>query len=94
MAFGKTLGKIFIASELNEKENYFTERAAKRRQMINKYFWDENSGFTKIIILKNTTTPSEHIAALYPLFLGIADEDQAKRLRKILKKSFCIREVW
>jgi alpha,alpha-trehalase len=31
--------------------------------------------FTKIIILKNTRTPSEHIAALYPLFLGIADQE-------------------
>ncbi|UHO39009.1 trehalase [Chryseobacterium capnotolerans] len=84
-----TLAKSSRFQHLKNKENYFTERAAKRRHMINKYFWDES---TKIYrdyhIKKNTKTPSEHIAALYPLFLGIADQKQAKALAETISEKF------
>lgn len=84
-----TLAKSSGFQHLKNKENYFTERAAKRRHMINKYFWDES---TKIYrdyhIKKNTKTPSEHIAALYPLFLGIADQKQAKALAETISEKF------
>lgn len=84
-----TLVKSSALQRLKNKENYFTERAAKRRHMINKYFWDEK---TKIYrdyhIEKNTKTPSEHIAALYPLFLGIADQEQAKAVAETISEKF------
>lgn len=85
----KTLAKSSALQDFNEKENYFTERAAKRRQMINKYFWDEGIKIYKDYhIKKNTTTPSEHIAALYPLFLGIADREQAEAVAQSLSEKF------
>lgn len=85
----KTLAKSSALQNFNEKENYFTERAAKRRQMINKYFWDEGIEIYKDYhIKKNTTTPSEHIAALYPLFLGIADREQAEAVAQSLSEKF------
>ncbi|BAP33240.1 putative trehalase [Chryseobacterium sp. StRB126] len=84
-----TLAKSSAFQNLKDKENYFTERAAKRRHMINKYFWDEK---TKIYrdyhIKKNTKTLSEHIAALYPLFLGMADQDQAKAVAETISEKF------
>ncbi|WP_336958071.1 trehalase family glycosidase [Chryseobacterium contaminans] len=84
-----TLAKSSALQDLKEKENYFTERAAKRRHMIHKYFWDEK---TKIYrdyhIKKNTKTPSEHIAALYPLFLGIADQEQAQSVSETISEKF------
>lgn len=85
----KTLAKSSALQNLTEKENYFTERAAKRRQMIKKYFWDEGIEIYKDYhIKKHTITPSEHIAALYPLFLGIADQEQAEAVAQSLSEKF------
>jgi alpha,alpha-trehalase len=84
-----TLATSSALQNLKEKENYFTERAAKRRQMINKYFWDEKAKTYKDYhTKKNTKTPSEHIAALYPLFLGLADQEQAEGVAGIIAEKF------
>jgi len=84
-----TLATSSALQNLKEKENYFTERAAKRRQMINKYFWDEKAKTYKDYhTKKNTKTPSEHIAALYPLFLGLADREQAEGVAGIIAEKF------
>ncbi|TLX23978.1 trehalase [Chryseobacterium indologenes] len=84
-----TLAKSSLLQGLSEKGDYFTERAARRRQMINKYFWDEKTKIYKDYqIKKNTKTPSEHIAALYPLFLGLADQEQAKAVADALVEKF------
>ena len=84
-----TLAKSSALQNLREKENYFTERAASRRHMINKYFWDEKTRIYKDYhIIKNTNTPSEHIAALYPLFLGIANKEQAEAMAKVISEKF------
>ncbi|MCQ9636060.1 trehalase [Chryseobacterium sp. WG23] len=84
-----TLAKSSALQNLTEKENYFTERAATRRQMINKYFWDEKAmTYKDYHTKKNTKTPSEHIAALYPLFLGLADGEQAKGVARIIAEKF------
>lgn len=79
----KTLAKSSALLNLPDKENYFTERAARRRQMINTYFWEENTECYKDYHLKkHKNTPSEHIAALYPLFLELADQTQAESVAK------------
>ncbi|RLJ33939.1 alpha,alpha-trehalase [Chryseobacterium sp. 7] len=84
-----TLAKSSALQNLSEKNNYFSERAASRRQMINKYFWNGNtSNYKDYHIKKNTNTPSEHIAALYPLFLGIADQKQAEAVAKVIAEKF------
>ncbi|KQT23903.1 trehalase [Chryseobacterium sp. Leaf405] len=84
-----TLAKSSSLQKLSEKEELYSERAGNRRQMINTYFWDENSGTYKDYhTKKNTTTPSEHIAALYPLFLGLASDEQAKAIAKNIEEKF------
>lgn len=84
-----TLAKSSALLRLHEKEEYFTERAAKRRQIINKYFWDEKTeNYKDYHLKKNTNTPSEHIAALYPLFLKLADEKQAAAVAKVISEKF------
>lgn len=83
----KTLARSSALQNLTEKEIYFTQRAAKRRQMIDKYFWDENM-YKDYHTKKHTTTPSEHIAALYPLFLGLASDEQAKSVAKNIEEKF------
>ena len=85
----KTLVKSSALKNFTEKEIEFSERAAKRRQMIDQYFWDENSGTYKDYhTKKNAQTPSEHIAALYPLFLQLASDEQAKAVSKIIAEKF------
>lgn len=85
----KTLEKSSSLQNLSEKEKYYSERAMSRKQMIDKYFWDENSGIYKDYhTKKNTQTSSEHIAALYPLLLGLASENQAKLVAKNIEEKF------
>lgn len=85
----KTLARSSKLQNLAEKEDYYSGRAASRRQMINKYFWDQNSGtYRDYHIVKNTKTQSEHIAALYPLFLELADKEQAESVAEILERKF------
>ncbi len=84
-----TLAKSSKLQNLAEKEDYYSGRAANRRQLITKYFWDENSGIYKDYhTKKNTTTSSEHIAALYPLFLGLATPEQAKSVADHIEQKF------
>lgn len=84
-----TLVKSSSLQNLSEKEKYYSERATGRKQMIDKYFWDENSGTYKDYhTKKNTKTSSEHIAALYPLFLGLASEDQARSVANNIEEKF------
>ncbi|KMQ61308.1 trehalase [Chryseobacterium sp. FH2] len=82
-----TLAKSSAFQNLTDKENYFLERAASRRQMIDKYFWDGKI-YKDYHLKKHTQTPSEHIAALYPLFLKLADEEQAKSVAEIIAEKF------
>lgn len=83
----KTLAKSSALHHLTEKENYFTERAANRRQMIDKYFWDGDT-YKDYHTKKHNNTTSEHIAALYPLFLGLASEEQAEAVSGIIAEKF------
>ncbi|MDR2237683.1 MAG: trehalase [Chryseobacterium sp.] len=85
----QSLAKSSASHGLAEKEYYFMERAAVRRQMINTYFWDENTRFYKDYHLKkHIHTPSEHIAALYPLFLKLADPKQAESVARNIAEKF------
>lgn len=84
-----TLAQSSELQNLTKKHNYYTERAAGRRQMIDNYFWDESTGiYRDYHIKKHKNTPSEHIAALYPLFLGLANEDQAKKVAEAISEKF------
>lgn len=84
-----TLERSSSLQNLSEKAKYYSERATGRKQMINKYFWDENSGTYKDYhTKKNIKTSSEHIAALYPLFLGLASGDQARSVAKNIEGKF------
>ena len=59
--------------------------------MINNYFWDGNTNNYKDYHTKKHKTPSEHIAALYPLFLEIADQEQAEAVAKAVAEKFLYR---
>jgi len=85
----KTLAKSSALQQLTEKEEQFNEKAALRRKLINTYFWDTDSGTYKDYHTeKNAVTSSVHIAMLYPLFLGVADAEQAKLVAEKISQEF------
>lgn len=61
----------------------------KRKLLIDKYFWDENSNiFRDFNFIKNEKTRSEHIASLFPLFLGLSSQKQAEGMMETIKLKF------
>ncbi|MCL1668394.1 trehalase [Elizabethkingia ursingii] len=85
----KTLVKSSELIGMNDKAEYYAQRAEKRKQCIDLYFWDENTGiYRDYHIKKHRKTSSEHIATLYPLFLGLANEKQAKAVSETIAEKF------
>ncbi|WP_411897775.1 trehalase family glycosidase [Elizabethkingia occulta] len=85
----KTLVKSSELMGMNDKAEYYAQRAEKRKQCIDLYFWDENAGiYRDYHIKKHKKTSSEHIATLYPLFLGLANEKQAKAVSETIAEKF------
>jgi len=85
----KTLAKTSELINDNENNCFYTKRAEQRKELINKYFWDDNSKMYKDFNIKNqSVTKSEHIASLYPLFVGIASKEQADYMAKAVNKKF------
>lgn len=85
----KTLAKSSALQNLTEKDIEFSEKAAARKRMIDTYFWDENAKiYRDYHTKKHAQTASEHIAALYPLFLGLASQEQAKAVSETIAEKF------
>lgn len=85
----KTLARSSALQHLEEKEEKFNKKASLRRELIDTYFWDSDSGIYKDFHTeKNTVTPSVHIAMLYPLFFGLADAEQAKSVAEKISQEF------
>ncbi|MBK6977060.1 MAG: hypothetical protein IPH28_08040 [Cytophagaceae bacterium] len=47
---------------------------------INKYFWNEKTGFSQIIISNHKSNLMLTHAGLWPVLLGIADESQIQKV--------------
>ncbi|HEX8390235.1 MAG TPA: trehalase family glycosidase [Candidatus Saccharimonadales bacterium] len=68
---------------------YYTQKAKKRRQTINKYMWDETDGFYfdwHHPTGKRTKTWS--LAGVYPLYCGLASPEQAARVAEAIEEKF------
>jgi alpha,alpha-trehalase len=61
----------------------WNQRAAKRKQLITKYLWDDTAGFFFDYNLSTAKLSSYRYATvLYPLWVGLATPEQAKRVVK------------
>ena len=84
-----TLSKTAKLINRPDLENIYGKLAGQRKNNIQKYFWDDKVGLYKDYNFKtDKVTSSEHIAALYPLFLGIADQHQAEYISENLVNKF------
>jgi alpha,alpha-trehalase len=78
-----------FSDELSEKEKatLWRARADKRLDLINRYLWDEGTGFYKDYDLRTgewlQNTPRS-LASFVPLWAGVADQDQAMQILRYL----------
>jgi alpha,alpha-trehalase len=83
------LSKAYAIKGQKEYSKSFNILAQKRKDVIQKYFWDEEQGFyfdynfeTKQATKKFT------LAGMYPLFVGLATDQQAQKVAKVLETKF------
>src|SRR5680860_885587 len=68
---------------------HFADLADKRRKLIQRYLWDKKSGTFSDYNWRTRSPSSEMtVAMVAPLFVGLATEDQAKRVAIVLEKRF------
>ncbi|MEQ8243423.1 alpha,alpha-trehalase TreF [Fulvivirga sp.] len=76
-------------NEQLDSADYYLERAANRKEAINKYLWDEEIGFfVDYNFIDKKATGVLSLAAAYPLFFSIASKKQAKRTSQRLTEDF------
>ena len=67
----------------------FANKAARRKETMNEYLWNDKQGFYRDYNAhhgKQTTV--ESLAGVFPLFVGIASQDQAERVAQHLKAEY------
>ncbi len=80
------LARIYGILNLREKQKYYVKRARARREALVNLMWNEDKGFFfdyNYRLKKQREFYS--VAGFYPLWAGLASEDQAEELRKNLK---------
>ena len=77
-----------LVGDYNEAD-FYNNISKQRLSNIQNYFWDEDKGLYKDYNFKtDQLTQSEHIATLYPLFFGLAEQKQAEKLAHNIEKLF------
>ncbi len=75
----------FFRSELGLDRTEWEEKAALRKQRIQKLLWNETEGiFTDYNFKKSKFSPVCSAASFYPLFVGLATEEEARKSRQKL----------
>ena len=85
----KTLFKAYLLTDNTEKSNEYFDLSNQREKAIEKYFYNQEKDFYfdyDFIEQKHTNCYS--LAAVFPLFFGIADALQGKNVSEILKENF------
>lgn len=84
-----TLAKASDFQNFEDKNKYYSNKAKARKIAIDKYFWSEEDKIYKDYNIKSQSqTSSEHIATLYPLFLNLSNQEQAKAVSETINEKF------
>ncbi|MFB6203799.1 MAG: alpha,alpha-trehalase TreF [Candidatus Nanohaloarchaea archaeon] len=72
-----------------EEAEKFRRRAEDRREVFREIFWDEEAGFYFDHDWRTgEVTGRKTLAALYPLYVGLADREQAREVAETLEEEF------
>ncbi len=84
-----TLAKCYIQTNNQNLARQYENQASLRKQAILKYCWNASKGFfMDYDFVKNQQTEVYSLAGVFPLFIGIANQEQAKSVAVKLKQSF------
>ena len=85
----QTLARAYSLDKNQEKADLFAQRAAQRKQAIQEWLWDDEVGFFRDFqLVEEQFTPVLSLAGVYPLFVGIASQEQAARVANVLRETF------
>lgn len=83
------ISELCLVSGDVEQAKLYSDQADKRRKLIQHYLWDEASGtFQDYNWVRGERSPELTVAMVSPLFVGIATDEQARRVTKVLEKKF------
>lgn len=72
-----------------EAQKRFRDISNKRRGAIQNYLWNEESGFFQDYNFKDEKSTSElTLAGAFPLYFGLANRDQAEKVKNVLVDKF------
>lgn len=85
----RTLERAAIESGHRTKALSFGGYAAKRKEIFDKYFWNEEKGFYfDYDFVEGKQTEAMTLAAVYPLYFSLASDDQASAVAEKIEKLF------
>lgn len=84
-----TLADLFDAADEDEKADRYRDSADRRKDAFDDYFWDADDGFYFDYAWPNETqTDTWSLAAVVPLFAGIATQEQADSVADHVREKF------
>ena len=90
----KTIASSFSLNG-NEATTYeFDSLANKRKSLMNQMLWNEEGGYFSDLNFRDHTFGVPSLAMMYPLFAGIATEDQADRTIEFVSSHFLKAGGW
>lgn len=84
-----TIAEFYTAQGNEQRAEEFEERAENRKAALEKWCWDEQRQFyADFDFVSRQHTPSLTLAAVYPLYFGIATDERARLVGKKLASDF------
>lgn len=83
----RKLAELYKLADNEIEEKKFLHASEKRKLLINKYNWKDNFYFD-YNFMERKTTDIYSLAAVYPLYFGIASDEQAQYVADIIEKEF------
>lgn len=84
-----TIAKGYSALDDTSMEDEWIAKSEARKALIHMYCWNDSLGFfMDYDFVKAEQTPVKSLAGVYPLFFGLATEDQASRVAKVIESEF------
>ena len=82
----RTLARLYAAAGQSELAATFDQKAARRKEALLRYCWDEARGFFYDYNFRTgRRTDAVTLAALFPLYYGLADSAQARRVAETVE---------
>lgn len=84
----KTIGEAYKVNGNNQEAHQFERFAQERADLVNDWLWNDDEGIYSDLIIQNNKYGIPSLAMMYPLFAGIATQQQAERNIQYLKNHF------